>query len=107
MHGLDIKVECVVFDVAKFIRLCADANPNALEILFADEVDWMLETPTRRMLETNRHQFLTKKVQQTFLGYAMAQFKKIKSHRKHRRQAASPRVERLAFKMMMGESCSA
>ena len=81
VHGLNIKVECVVFDIAKFIKLCAEANPNALEILFADEADWMLETRAWRRLHTNRHQFLTKKVQQTFLGYAMAQLKKIKSHR--------------------------
>ncbi len=81
MHGLDMKVECVVFDIAKFIKLCTDANPNALEILFADEADWVLETPSWRRLHTNRHHFLTKKVQQTFLGYALAQLKKIKTHR--------------------------
>ena len=29
-QALDIKTECVIFDVAKFIGLCASANPNAL-----------------------------------------------------------------------------
>jgi len=80
-RGLDVKTECVIFDIAKFIGLCADANPNALEILFADERDWVLETPAWRQLHKERHGFLTTKVQQTFLGYAMAQLKKIKSHR--------------------------
>jgi len=80
-RGLDIKVECIVFDIAKFVGLCAAANPNALEILFADERDWVLETAAWRCLHGQRRRFLTKKVQQTFLGYAMAQLKKIKTHR--------------------------
>jgi len=79
--ALDIKTECVVFDIAKFVGLCAVANPNALEILFADEQDWVFETPTWRRLHEARHRFLTKKVRQTFHGYAMAQLKKIKTHR--------------------------
>jgi predicted nucleotidyltransferase len=80
-RGLGIKIECVVFDIAKFVGLCAAANPNALEILFADEADWVLETPAWRRLHGERQQFLTKKVQQTFVGYAMAQLRKIKTHR--------------------------
>lgn len=80
-RGLAIKVECLIFDIAKFVGLCVAANPNALEILFADERDWVLETPAWRRLYEERHLFLTKKVQQTFLGYAMAQLKKIKTHR--------------------------
>jgi predicted nucleotidyltransferase len=80
-RALDIKTECVIFDVAKFVGLCAAANPNALEILFADERDWVFETPAWRRLHEGRHGFLTKKVQQTFHGYAMAQLKKIKAHR--------------------------
>ncbi len=80
-RALDIQTECVIFDVAKFVALCAAANPNALEILFADERDWVLETPLWRRLHDERHRFLTKKVQQTFQGYAMAQLKKIKTHR--------------------------
>ena len=79
--ALATKIECVIFDVAKFVGLCASANPNALEILFADERDWVLETPPWRRLHAERRRFLTKKVQQTFLGYAMAQLKKIKTHR--------------------------
>lgn len=80
-RALEIKTECVIFDVAKFVGLCAAANPNALEILFADQRDWVLETPTWRRLHDERHRFLTKKVQQTFHGYAMAQLRKIKTHR--------------------------
>jgi uncharacterized protein len=75
------RCESVVFDIAKFLKLCAAANPNALEILFADERDWLFETPAWRRLHAERAQFLTRKVEQTFLGYAMAQLKRIKTHR--------------------------
>lgn len=80
-RALSVKTECVIFDIGKFVSLCAAANPNALEILFADERDWLLATPVWRRLHDERHQFLTNKVQQTFLGYALAQLKKIQTHR--------------------------
>jgi predicted nucleotidyltransferase len=80
-RGRTVKTECVIFDVAKFVGLCAAANPNALEILFADESDWVFATPAWRRLYDQREQFLTRKVQQTFLGYAMAQLKRIRTHR--------------------------
>ena len=80
-RGLGVKTECVVFDVAKLVGLCAAANPNALEILFADEADWILERPAWRRLHAARRVFLTRKVEQTFSGYALAQLKKIRTHR--------------------------
>ncbi len=80
-HGSSDKIECAVFDIAKFIGLCAAANPNTLEILFADPVDWLLDSPAWRRLYEQRHRFLTRRVQQTYLGYAMAQLKRIKTHR--------------------------
>ena len=80
-RGIATKIECVVFDISKFVRLCAMANPGALEILFAAEPEWILEAPAWRRLHEERRRFLTKKVQQTFLGYAMAQLRKIKTHR--------------------------
>ena len=80
-RGMAFKTEAVIFDIAKFLRLCAAANPNALEILFADEGDWLHETPAWRRLHAERQRFLSQNVQQTYLGYAMAQLKKIKTHR--------------------------
>lgn len=79
--GLRVKMECVVFDIRKFLLLCASANPNTLEILFADPDDWAFQTPAWHRLYDARHLFLTRQVQHTFTGYAMAQLKKIRSHR--------------------------
>lgn len=80
-HGLSVKIESVVYDVAKFLGLCAQANPNALELLFSAEQDWVFETPAWGRLHAERRRFLTRKVQQTYLGYALAQLKKIQTHR--------------------------
>lgn len=80
-RALDVKIECVVFDLAKFVGLCAAANPNALEILFGDERDWLFATEAWRRLHDERQHFLTQRVRQTFLGYAMAQLKRIQTHR--------------------------
>lgn len=79
--GLAVKQEVVVYDLAKFIKLCAAANPNALEILFADECDWLWATPLWRRLHAQRHRFLSRAVQGSFLAYGMAQLRKIKTHR--------------------------
>ncbi|MGC4066740.1 MAG: hypothetical protein QM784_19315 [Polyangiaceae bacterium] len=49
--------------------------------MFADERDWLFETAAWRRLHSERFQFLTRKVQQTYLGYAMAQMKRIRTHR--------------------------
>lgn len=80
-RGLDEKVETVIFDVAKFVKLCAAANPNALEVLFADASDWVHHTEHWAKLYARRALFLSRKVQQTYLGYAMAQLKRIRTHR--------------------------
>lgn len=80
-RALEVKSECVIFDVAKFVGLCAATNPNALEVLFSDERDWLWSTASWQKLYEHRHQFLTQKLQQTFLGYAMAQLKRIQTHR--------------------------
>jgi predicted nucleotidyltransferase len=79
--GLSRKVESVLFDLTKLVRLCAAGNPNALEILFADERDWVFSTPLFRRLHAERHRFLSGKVEQTYLGYALSQLRRIKTHR--------------------------
>jgi len=96
-RGLGIKVEAVMFDVAKFLGLCAHANPNALEILFADEADWLYETPLWRRLHGERTRFLSRKVAETYVGYAVAQLRKIESHRAWLLDPPKARPERKDF----------
>jgi len=74
-------MECVIFDIAKFLKLCAAANPNTLEILFADPSDWLIASPGWRTLYDRRQVFLTKRVQKSFSGYGLAQLRRIQTHR--------------------------
>jgi predicted nucleotidyltransferase len=73
--------ECVIFDVAKLVRLAASANPNALEVLFADEGDWVHTRPVWHTLHAERQRFLSRKVEHTYLRYGLAQLKRIRTHR--------------------------
>lgn len=95
--ALSTKTESVVFEVAKFLRLCSEANPNALEILFADERDWVFDTPAWRTIHATRASFLTRKVQQTYLGYGLSQLKRIKTHRSWLLNPPSAKPTRTAF----------
>lgn len=76
------ELDCEVFNVTKFIRLAADANPNILDILFAHPDDWVFSTPLWEELYQKRHMFLSMRVRHTYTGYAMSQLKRIKTHRK-------------------------
>jgi predicted nucleotidyltransferase len=80
-QNLGEKREAVLFDLAKFLKLCCEANPNALEILCADERDWLHATPLWRRVHAERRLFLTRQVERTFLGYADSQLQRIRSHR--------------------------
>ena len=96
-HGLTIGTESVLFELSKFVRLCAAGNPNALEILFADECDWLFESAAWRKLYAARTLFLSRKVERTFLGYALAQLKRIRTHRAWLLQPPSAQPARADF----------
>lgn len=95
--SLHEKHESVVFDIAKFLRLCCSANPNALEILFADERDWLIATDAWAGLHAHRGRFLTRKVHETFVSYADAQLRRIKSHRSWLFNPPRSKPSRLTF----------
>ncbi|TXH46466.1 MAG: nucleotidyltransferase, partial [Desulfurellales bacterium] len=75
-------VDCTVYELRKYLAFAADANPNILEIVFADDSDVLTQTPIGAKLRAHRRLFLSKKAKYTFSGYAIAQLKKIESHRR-------------------------
>ena len=79
-HERDVDV--VLYDLRKFCQLAADCNPNVIELLFVDEADVLFMSPAGQALRAARSLFLSTKAQHTFSGYAMAQLKRIKTHRK-------------------------
>lgn len=91
------RTECAMTELGKFLRLCADANPNALEVLFADPKDWLQETPAWRKLYAARTLFLSKKAQRSFLGCGLAQLRRIRTHRTWLRAPPQAAPMRTAF----------
>ncbi|TAL29045.1 MAG: hypothetical protein EPN98_21625 [Phenylobacterium sp.] len=75
-------LDAVIYDVRKFVNLAADCNPNIIEVLFCDDRDVLLTSIAWERIRLHRDLFLSKKAQHTFSGYAMAQLKRIKTHRR-------------------------
>ena len=72
--------DLVVFELRKFFSLAADANPNALEILFTRPEDHLRVTPFGDRLLSIRRMFLSRRVKHTLSGYAISQLKRINTH---------------------------
>ena len=75
-------MEGTLFEVRKFLKLAAGANPNILDVLFCRDEDVIHSTDAGRWLRAERQRFLTKKCLHTFVGYATSQAKRIQTHRK-------------------------
>lgn len=76
------KLEGTVFDLRKFLRLAAEANPNLIEVLFCRDEEVRLITPVGRRLRETRSLFLSARARHTFGGYATSQPKRIETHRR-------------------------
>lgn len=76
------EVDAVIYEMRKFFKLCADNNPNILEVVWTNDDDVLFETPLGKELRDLRHMFLSRKVKHTFSGYAASQLKRIKGHYK-------------------------
>lgn len=74
--------DTVIYDLRKFFHLAADCNPNIIEVLHTDSSDHILVDSIGESILDNKYAFLSKKVKHTFSGYAMAQLKRIKLHKK-------------------------
>lgn len=74
--------DSVIYEIRKFVKLAAEANPNCMEVLFVDESDIIHITELGQELLDNRDLFITKKVKHTMCGYAYSQLKKMQ----HKRQ---------------------
>lgn len=71
----------VIYDLRKFMNLASLANPNILDVLFANDADRVSVNKWGEMLLAERDSFLSKKVRHSFAGYAHQQLSRLKSHR--------------------------
>jgi len=66
--------DMTIYELAHFCKLAAAANPTVLEVLWADQYE---ASVLGDMLRRNRDLFLSKRVLQTYGGYAKSQIKKM------------------------------
>ena len=71
-----------LFELAHFMKLTLECNPNVVETLWVDDVDITFRTPAYDLLRANRYKLLSSKIAFTTSGYALAQLKRIKGHNK-------------------------
>lgn len=74
--------DLVFYELRKYLKLAGAANPNILELLFENSEFYEYIHPIGQKLIENRELFLSKKIKYSYSGYAYAQIRKIKSHRK-------------------------
>lgn len=75
-------IDQVVYSLDKFAALASDCNPNIVEVLWADDSDVLRCDAFGEELRAHRAAFVSKKARFTFSGYAHAQLKRIKTHRR-------------------------
>ena len=72
----------VRFEIRKYFRLAAAANPTVLELMWTPPACHVHQTPAGERLLAHRELFLSLRVKDSFSGYAMSQLGRIKTHRK-------------------------
>jgi uncharacterized protein len=80
---IDVTPDHVRYELRKFVRLGAEANPTLLEIMFVDERHHRTVTPLGALLLEHRRVFLSTSIAERFGGYALSQLKRIRTHRSH------------------------
>ncbi|MBC6310259.1 nucleotidyltransferase [Listeria sp. FSL L7-1582] len=73
------ETDTVIFGAQKFIKLCAQGNPNVLELLGVEEDEVVICSEIGQIVRDNADLFLSKRVEQTFGNYANAQLKRLQN----------------------------
>jgi uncharacterized protein len=88
-------------ELRKFLKLAADCNPNIVEFLYVDRLI-LKETDMWKKIRDNRGMFLSKKAKFTFTGYAIAQLRRIKTHRDYLLNPPKKKPERTDYGLPIG-----
>lgn len=71
--------DTTAWDIRKFFRLAADCNPNVIETLYTGDGDVVVSTAESELVRKNRHLFLSRRIRDSFGGYAVSQLKKVRT----------------------------
>jgi predicted nucleotidyltransferase len=74
----DDKGDNVVFSLVKFVRLALEGNPNLIETLFTEDIQFI--NPWGERLLEKRDLFLSRRVAERFGHYALSQLKRLENH---------------------------
>lgn len=70
------------YELAQFMKLSLDCNPNVIETLWVDRQDIVYTTPAYELLRSHNAGLMSSKIAFTTSGYALSQLKRIKGHNK-------------------------
>lgn len=96
----------VVYSLLKFVNLACKANPSLLELLYIGEEHWTHTTKWWAKLREARELFLSTQVVYSFGGYAAAQLKRMRNHKRwvdHAPTKPEPEDFGLSHAMLLGE----
>lgn len=74
--------DIVLYELSKYMPLLLAQNPNVIELIWTDPTDILQKNELGDLLLDNRHEFLSKQVKDSYVGYAQSQLKRIKGHNK-------------------------
>jgi uncharacterized protein len=78
---IDLSLDHVRYEIRKFFRLAVDANPTVLELMWTRPEDHRVVSSIGERMLAAREGFLSRRVAERFGRYALAQLKRIQSHR--------------------------
>jgi uncharacterized protein len=78
---LTLTPDHVRYELRRFFRLAAEANPSVLEVLWVDPSLHRVMTPVGERLVAARDRFLSQRVAERFGRYAQSQLRRIRTHR--------------------------
>ena len=79
----DKATDTVVYGLQKYVSICRNCNPNALEMLGTRPEHVLYMDSVGQLLRDNIELFLSKKAYQTFAGYATSQLRRIQNAMAH------------------------
>lgn len=86
-----------VFDIRKVFKLLLDNSPNMFDLIFAPESAVIKSSAIWDEVIANRELFLSRKCRYSFSGYAIAQLRRIRTHRKFLLDPPTKKPERSDF----------
>lgn len=91
---IDESTDTVIYSVKKFISLLANGNPNTIEILGLKKDHYLHINELGQMLIDNRNLFLSRKIINSFGGYACQQLRRLENKSIHDNNQLSKHVQK-------------